>query len=520
MRATEFEFRHRFWFILLFYFVGFGLYRFDHLNAVEALTHWFFHRSDPHLDSLAARHAMQGLFVLSAALVTAAAWIRTWAGAYLRTDVVHDGELHTEKLVADGPYRHLRNPLYLGGLLIAAGLAMLASRMGAVVIIVGESLIMMRLIGREEAALGHVQGEAYRAFARAVPRLWPSLRPCLPSGGLQPRWSPAFLSEAWLWAIAGNGFIFAWKLDGRLYQIILWVSGAAYFGLRMVLERVSRRNLPPPGTTGPGEGCYNGACEGGHSLSMTDENGKTRGLMEAGEPAAEDSQLRLKASPRAFTFGQRVQLVLATWLGYLAVLLIGRSLRWEVFGKQNYEEAVRRGKSFIVTFWHREIFPAVWYWRQRGMVVMVSQNFDGEFISRVIHAHGYATARGSSSRGASRVLVEMVRTLRQGMEAAVTPDGPRGPRFVAKPGVVQLARLSGSCILCFHIVPRRSWVFRKSWDQTEFPKPFTRTAIFIAPPIEVPRHADEKQQAKYLQVVQSTMDQLMERGKAWIEKQD
>ncbi len=59
MRATEFEFRHRFWFILLFYFVGFGLYRFDHLNAVEALTHWFFHRSDPHLDSLAARHAMQ-----------------------------------------------------------------------------------------------------------------------------------------------------------------------------------------------------------------------------------------------------------------------------------------------------------------------------------------------------------------------------------------------------------------------------------------------------------------------------
>ena len=95
--------------------------------------------------------------------------------------------------------------------------------------------------------------------------------------------------------------------------------------------------------------------------------------------------------------------------------------------------------------------------------------------------------------------MEMVRTLRQGLEAAVTPDGPRGPRFVAKPGVVQLARLSGACILCFHIVPRRSWVFRKSWDQTEFPKPFTRTAIFIAPPIEVPRHADDKQQAKYLQ---------------------
>src|ERR1017187_655162 len=183
----------------------------------------------------------------------------------------------------------------------------------------------------------------------------------------------------------------------------------------------------------------------GHCVFMTDQSAKTRELVETGDgDSREDSQLRLAGDRRAFTIRQRIKLFLATWMGYFVVLLIGRSLRWEVFGKQNYDEAVRRGKSFIVTFWHREIFPAVWYWRQRGMVVMVSQNFDGEFIARVIHRHGYATARGSSSRGASRVLVEMVRTLRQGLEAAVTPDGPRGPRFVAKPGVVQLARLSGA----------------------------------------------------------------------------
>jgi lysophospholipid acyltransferase (LPLAT)-like uncharacterized protein len=242
--------------------------------------------------------------------------------------------------------------------------------------------------------------------------------------------------------------------------------------------------------------------------------------MDAGIPAMSDGSLpRLATHFRNFTPWQRILLLLADWMGYFAVLLIGRSLRWEVFGQQNYEEAVRRGKSFIVTFWHREIFPAVWYWRKRGMVVMVSQNFDGEFIARVIHRHGYATARGSSSRRASRVLVEMVRTLRQGLEAAVTPDGPRGPRFVAKPGVVQLARLSGASILCFHIVPRHSWVFRKSWDQTEFPKPFTRTAIFIAPPIQVPRQADEKQQAVYLDTVQSTLEQLVERGKEWLKKE-
>ena len=249
------------------------------------------------------------------------------------------------------------------------------------------------------------------------------------------------------------------------------------------------------------------------------ESSRVAGATLPAQPGPSQRNL-LGHQPRTFTFGQRFQLFLADWLGYLAVLLIGRSMRWEVFGKQNYDEAVRRGKNFIVTFWHREIFPAVWYWRKRGMVVMVSQNFDGEFIARVIHRHGYATARGSSSRGAARVLVEMVRTLRQGLEAAVTPDGPHGPRFVAKPGVVQLARLSGACILCFHIVPRRSWVFRKSWDQTEFPRPFSRAAIFIAPPIEVPRRAEEKQQEKCLETVQSTLDQLVERGKRWLKEEE
>jgi hypothetical protein len=254
---------------------------------------------------------------------------------------------------------------------------------------------------------------------------------------------------------------------------------------------------------------------------MNVQGGKSRTVIDASEPASgEESQLLLAANPRPFTRWQRLLIFFAGWIGYLAVLLIGRSLRWEVVGKGNYEAAVRRGKSFIVTFWHREIFSAIWYWRQRGMVVMVSQNFDGEYISRIIHRHGYATARGSSSRRASRVLVEMVRTLRKGLEAAVTPDGPRGPKFLVKPGVVQLARLSGASILCFHIVPRGSWLFRKSWDQTEVPKPFARTAIFIAPPIEVPRDIHDDEQAKYVAQVQATLDGLVKRGEEWLKKKE
>ncbi len=217
----------------------------------------------------------------------------------------------------------------------------------------------------------------------------------------------------------------------------------------------------------------------------------------------------------AFTLWDRLKIRAISIIGYLTLALIGRSLRWEVHGRENYEAARRLARSFIVTFWHREIFAAIWYWRQRGMVVMVSQNFDGEYTSNVIHWHGYLTARGSSSRRASRVAVKMIRALREGREAAITPDGPRGPRFVVKPGVVQLAKSSGAAILCFHIAAQRSWVLRRSWDQSEIPKPFSRTAIFIAPPILVAAESDDAAQAQKLAEVQASLDDLMRQGEAW-----
>jgi protein-S-isoprenylcysteine O-methyltransferase Ste14 len=249
LRATDFEFRHRFWFICLTYFVGFAFYNLDHVNASEALAKWFFRASDPGLKSLTARYVLQAMFAGGATLVAAAAWIRTWGGAYLRTEVVHDSALHTERLVADGPYRHVRNPLYVGNLLLATGMATLTSRTGAGVLILANLLIVVRLIGWEEAALAQTQGEAYRAFLAAVPRLWPSFRPRLPAGDLQAKWLQAFLGEAWMWCFAIDGFLFAWRLNSRLYYTLLWSSGVAYFLMWMVLKRLRRpiSSDPAPG---------------------------------------------------------------------------------------------------------------------------------------------------------------------------------------------------------------------------------------------------------------------------------
>jgi len=249
---------------------------------------------------------------------------------------------------------------------------------------------------------------------------------------------------------------------------------------------------------------------------MADQGETTRELEEALESAsADDNQLRLGASPSLFTRWQRVQIFLAGWIGYLAVLLVGRTLRWEIFGWGNWEEARRLGKGFIYTFWHREIFAATWFWRKRGIVVMTSQNFDGEYIARIIQMHGYGAARGSSSRGAKKTLGEMIQCHRRGVDTAFTIDGPRGPRFVAKRGSVLVSKATGAAILCFHAAVRHRYVFRKSWDQTEFPLPFSPAAMFIAPPIVVPRDAGEAQMDSKLQEVQSALDRLRARAEEW-----
>jgi hypothetical protein len=229
MRATDFEFRHRFWFIFLLFWAAFSAYFLDRRNAGEALARLV--AAEP------SRGLLQGIFLGGALLVGLAALLRTWATAYLRTEIVHDSNLHTEGVVADGPFRHLRNPLYLGNLLLAVGMGLLASRLGFVILVLGNLFIILRLIGREEAELLANQGESYRAYYDAVPRLLPSPWPRVPAGGLAPRWLQGFLGEAFFWILFAGTLYFALTLEGRA---ILWVvlgGFAVYLAMLAVLKR-------------------------------------------------------------------------------------------------------------------------------------------------------------------------------------------------------------------------------------------------------------------------------------------
>jgi len=154
-----------------------------------------------------------------------------------------------------------------------------------------------------------------------------------------------------------------------------------------------------------------------------------------------------------------------------------------VDGREHLEAVERGGRPPIFAFWHGRILPSTIFFRDRGIIVITSENFDGEWIARIIRRFGYGTARGSSSRGAVRALVQLKRDMAAGRAAAFTVDGPRGPIHQVQPGCVWLARATGSPILPFHAEARRHWTVR-SWDRTQIPKPFTTVTMCIGAPFE------------------------------------
>jgi protein-S-isoprenylcysteine O-methyltransferase Ste14 len=194
VRATEFEFRYRFFIIIAIFTAGFWCYALDHVG-VSAMLAGGFMGHPVELSVAVDRHAVQLVLTFGVALTFLAALVRTWAAAYLQSEIVHDRNLRAEGLVADGPFRYVRNPLYLGGLLFAVGFALAASPLGFVVIVGGLTLFYYRLIAREESQLKETQGDSYLQFLRTVPRLIPSLTPRFPAGGLAPRWGQAFFGE-------------------------------------------------------------------------------------------------------------------------------------------------------------------------------------------------------------------------------------------------------------------------------------------------------------------------------------
>ena len=244
--ASDFEFKYRFWIFGLLFWVAFSTYAVDPQTSgafiAEQIARW----SGRTATDLTYRTA----FGVAAFFCIAAAALRTWGTAYLNSDVMVDMGMHTTRLVADGPYRYVRNPLYLGNVLLAIGFGLMSSRIGLVVLVVGMLLYSYRLILREEAGIAASQGESYGAYCAAVPRLFPSPVPKLPASGAKPRWGDGLLGETFMWLLAVSIIAFAVTLNQKIFFVVLGSAFGAYAFCYAIIRMRQKKAADPQKLSG------------------------------------------------------------------------------------------------------------------------------------------------------------------------------------------------------------------------------------------------------------------------------
>ena len=170
--------------------------------------------------------------------------------------------------------------------------------------------------------------------------------------------------------------------------------------------------------------------------------------------------------------------------GVLVIRALAMTWRYRVVNGGVITDARAAKRPIIFSLWHGQMLPLLYHHRDEGVAILISEHRDGEIIARIAESLGYATVRGSTSRGAGRALIGLVRTLNAGTDIAVTPDGPRGPVKSFAPGTLIASQRTGAAIVPTIAVARRSWRLR-SWDAFMIPKPFARVVVAYGPPARV-----------------------------------
>jgi lysophospholipid acyltransferase (LPLAT)-like uncharacterized protein len=203
---------------------------------------------------------------------------------------------------------------------------------------------------------------------------------------------------------------------------------------------------------------------------------------------------------------------LITWLGVIVIRLIAPTMKLAVSFEDGAPPSLDT-RPLILAFWHSCIFPAIYAWRNLQIRVMSSDSFDGEYTGRIIRKFGFVKVRGSSSKGAVRALLGMRREIEQNATVAFTIDGPRGPRYVAKPGPVVLARATGVPMVAFHIALENPWILN-TWDKSMIPKPFSRALLRVSRKIHVPEDSGDAERERYHAELQAALDRVREFAEA------
>ncbi len=232
---------------------------------------------------------------------------------------------------------------------------------------------------------------------------------------------------------------------------------------------------------------------------------------ETNESVSAHYDVRLPKLP----WHRRIQIPVIAAIVFSVIRTLGPTLRFETIGRRHAEAQWAAKQPCIWAFWHRVILPIAWYGRNRGIVIMNTTAFDGQWTRKVIEWLGFGTAQGSSSRGGLRGLQTMAQRIAEGLDCGFTIDGPRGPRYVAKVGPVLLARMTGAPILVLHVGVERGRTIKKTWDHFLLPGLFTRAIVVGSPPIHVPTDADPETIKSKHEEMQKELERVRDLAESW-----
>ncbi len=205
----------------------------------------------------------------------------------------------------------------------------------------------------------------------------------------------------------------------------------------------------------------------------------------------------------------KASLVVVPPVGAAVIRALGATWRFGVRGREHLEEARRVHECIVFAFWHGRMLPLAYLHRGGHAHILASEHHDGELLGRTIRLLGFGHVRGSSTRGGTKAIMALAEAVHAGYDVGLTVDGPRGPRYQVKPGVVEVAKLTGAAIVPVTTASRHHKTFA-SWDAFELPAPFARVEVEYGAPIRVPAGCDRADQEEKRREVEASLIRITE----------
>ncbi len=180
---------------------------------------------------------------------------------------------------------------------------------------------------------------------------------------------------------------------------------------------------------------------------------------------------------------------------FVILYIVSKTIRF----KMVKSDKVREDENYTYGFWHNKLLVASLCIEPEKGAVLASPSKDGELVAVALEKLGFKVIRGSSGKDSVRSLIKLIGLVKKGYNAGTPVDGPKGPIYKVKPGMLYIAQKSGKKIIPMGGAFSSAWVFKKAWDKFNFPKPFSKITCVIGDPIEIPKDADLEEYSKILE---------------------